>query len=380
MTQPIHIGIAGIGRAGWGMHCKELDSRTDRFQITAACDLIPERLAQMEQRYHCRTYTRIEEMVADPAVELVDIATRSNDHLAHTLLALEAGKIVFLEKPICLNYSEAQQLAQAAAQHPDRLFIRHNRRFDPDFVQVREIIASGKLGEVFEIRLARHSFQRRDDWQTIRRFGGGQLLNWGPHIVDHALQLLESPVESLFSDLKRIAAAGDAEDHVKIVLRGENKRLVDLEISGGVAIGAPTYQVFGTRGSLALTGKEIRLKYLDPSQPLPEKTASPETPAEYGEPWHVIAARQAAQPMAAPAGVPVAVKSSGAPRRSLFGPAEILPWVEETLPVRAGSNAVIWDALYESIREGAAFPVRLEESLEVMRILTLARRGTAFEL
>jgi predicted dehydrogenase len=387
-TQPIKTGIAGIGRAGWGMHCKELDSRTGSFQITAACDLIPERCESMAQRYHCKTYTRIEEMVNDPDVELVDIATRSNDHLRHTLLGLEAGKMVFLEKPICLNYSEAQQLAEAAAKHPGKLYIRHNRRFDPDFLQVREIIASGKLGDVYEIRLARHNFQRRDDWQTIRRFGGGQLLNWGPHIVDHALQFLESPVESMFSDLKRIAAAGDAEDHIKIVLRGKNSRLVDLEISGGVALGAPTYQVFGTRGSLILAGKEIRLRYLDPARPLVEKTASPDTPAEYGEPWHVIAARQAA--MSAPAAQPASqqgapVAQQGAPgaapaRRNVFGPAETLPWLEETLPVRAGSNTVIWDALYAAIREGKPFPIRLEESLEVMRVISLARQGSPFDL
>ena len=105
---------------------------------------------------------------------------------------------------------------------------------------MQEIIRSGILGDVYEIRLARHGYQRRDDWQTIKEFGGGQLLNWGPHIVDHALRFLESPVATQFSDLKFIAAVGDAEDHLKIVLKGENGRFVDMEISGGVALGAPT--------------------------------------------------------------------------------------------------------------------------------------------
>ncbi len=342
MTQPIKIGIAGLGRAGWGMHCKELEGRETLFQVVAACDVIPSRRERMVERYGCATYERIEDMIADPDVELVDIATRSHDHYAHTMLALEAGKDVLVEKPMCQTYEEALGMKAASERSAGNLYVRHNRRFDPDFVHVREIIASGILGEVYEIRLARHGYQRRDDWQTIKEYGGGQLLNWGPHVIDHALCFLESPVARIYSDLKRVAAVGDAEDHIKIVLRGENGRVVDLEISGGVAIGSPTYRVFGTRGSLALSGREIQLKYLDPEQPLEERFADPGTPGE------------------------------------TFGRREALPWIEETVPVKAGSNTVIWDHLYEAIREGGAFPVSLEEAVQVMWVVSAAKEGTTF--
>jgi scyllo-inositol 2-dehydrogenase (NADP+) len=343
MTQPIKIGIVGLGRAGWGMHCKELQGREDTFQIVAACDIIPDRRERMVERYGCRVYERIEDLIADPDVELVDIATRSSDHYAHVAAALAAGKHVQVEKPMCASYAEAVQLREDAAHSPGgRLFVRHNRRFDPDFLHVQDIIASGILGDVYEIRLARHGYQRRDDWQTIKAFGGGQLLNWGPHVVDHALRFLESQVASQYSDLKRVAAVGDAEDHLKIVLKGANGRIVDLEISGGVALGAPTYQVFGMRGSLILAGKDITLKYLDPSVPLDSREADPGTPGE------------------------------------TFGNREALPWIEETVPVRAGDNDIIWDHLYAAIREGAPFPITLDESIEVMRVLSAAREGTEF--
>ena len=343
MRQPIKIGIVGLGRAGWGMHCKELQGREDKFQIVAACDVLPERRARMVERYGCRVYERVEDLIADPDVELVDIATRSCDHLRHASLALAAGKDVFLEKPITVSYAEAEKLREAAEASPGgTLYIRHNRRFDPDFVHVREIIASGILGDVYEIRLARHGYQRRDDWQTIKAFGGGQLLNWGPHIIDHALRFLESSVVSQYSDLKLVTAVGDAEDHLKIVLKGENGRIVDLEISGGVALGAPTYQVFGTRGSLVLTGKEITLKYLDPDVGLEIREANPGTPGE------------------------------------TFGNREALPWIEETLPVKPGSNHVIWDHLYAAIRDGVTFPISLDEAIGVMRVVSKAKEGTAF--
>ena len=342
MTQPIKIGIAGLGRAGWGMHCEELESRQDKFAIVAACDTIPERRERMVERYGCNTYANIADMIADPDVELVDIATRSSDHYKHASMALAAGKDVFLEKPMCVSYAEAQKLQQAAEHAPGKLYIRHNRRFDPDFLHVTEIIQSGLLGDVYEIRLARHGYQRRDDWQTIKKFGGGQLLNWGPHIVDHALQFLESPVASQYSFLKCVAAVGDAEDHLKIVLKGTQGRLVDMEISGGVALGAPTYQVFGTRGSLILTGEEIHLKILDPDQVLEEKEADPGTPGE------------------------------------TFGSQEELIWIEESLPVKSGSNTIIWDALYSAIRGGAVYPITLDEALAVMRVISNAKKGTQF--
>jgi predicted dehydrogenase len=343
MPQPIKIGIVGLGRAGWGMHCEELAPRRDKFEIVAACDIIPERREKMVTRCGCRTYANIADLINDPDVELVDIATRSCDHYKHASMALAAGKVVFLEKPMCVSYSEAQKLQQAAEHSPGgKLYIRHNRRFDPDFLQIQEIIHTGILGDVFEIRLARHGYQRRDDWQTIKEYGGGQLLNWGPHIVDHSLRFLESPVVSQFSTLKRIAAVGDAEDHIKIVLKGENGRLVDMEISGGVALGAPTYQVFGAQGSLVLTGDTIKLKYLDPNVELIKKQANPGTPG------------------------------------ATFGSREKLPWLEEILPVKPGSNAIIWDALYSTLREGTAFPISSEQALDVMRVISAAKIGTAF--
>ncbi|MDF1513073.1 MAG: Gfo/Idh/MocA family oxidoreductase [Anaerolineae bacterium] len=146
MIQPIKIGIVGLGRVGWGMHCEELASRQDKFQIVAACDTIAERRENMVIRYRCRTYAHILDLIADPDVELVDIATRSCDHYKHASMALAAGKDVFLEKPMCVSFKEAQKLRQAAEHSPGgRLFIRHNRRFDPDITHVM----NSMLGELW---------------------------------------------------------------------------------------------------------------------------------------------------------------------------------------------------------------------------------------
>lgn len=345
IKNPIRVGIVGLGRAGWGMHCTELETRPNTFKISAACDPVKARRDQVATKFGAKVYASIDKLIADPEVEVVSIATRSPDHVAHAIKAMAAGKIVFCEKPIAMNYAEAKVLMKAAKKHPGKLFIRHNRRFEAAFMQIQDIIRSGKIGDVNEVKLRRLGYSRRDDWQTILNAGGGQLLNWGPHIVDHALQFLGSPVASMWSDLKKVAAVGDAEDQVKIVLRGENGIVVDLEISGGAAIGEPVFSVAGSKGALTSDGRTIEIKYLNPKVRLAPRRAK-----------------------------------SGNPEYGSFGTKEDLPWIQESIEVRKDvSLDCIWDELYETIRNDKPFRVTLEESLEVMRILTLARKGTSFQ-
>ena len=345
-TEPIALGIVGLGRAGRGMHCPELKGKEKKFQIVAVCDVIKARREGMVAEYGCKSYSKIEALVADPAVEMVDIATRSVNHFEHAKLALRAGKHVFLEKPMCVSYEEASKLKSLAKKSDGELYVRHNRRFEPAFNHIREIFARGILGDVYEIKLRRLGYQRRNDWQTLKRYGGGQLLNWGPHIIDHGLRLLESPVKDVSSYLKRIAAVGDAEDHLKIILTGSNGRIVDLEISGGVAIGEPEYLIFGSRGSLRCSGNTIELRYLDPRRKLAECKPDPKTPEGGG-----------------------------------FGNPEKLHWIEKTIPVKPKkkvSMSDIWDALFDTVRKGKPFPISLDEAVSVMKVVSQAKKGTPF--
>ena len=346
MSKPIRVGIVGLGRIGMSSHKDAYRKNPDKFQVVAACDLIPERYKKFEAIFGCHTYDNIEDLIADPEVELIDIATRSNDHYKHAKMALLAGKSVLLEKPFCETYAEAKELVKIASQpQGPRIFIRHNRRFETGFLKINEIIDSGILGQVYEVRLARNGYQRRDDWQTIKEFGGGQLLNWGPHIVDHSLRFCGGGYEAMFADIKRVAAVGDAEDHIKLVFKGVNGRVVDMEISGGVSQKVPEYMIYGTRGSLTCAGSTITMKYLDPEYDLPEIKANPETPVEGAD----------------------------------YGSRHPLPWVEETVSI-AGQDDTwrLWDYLYESFRNNKPYPITHDQALAVVKVLEDAKIGTEF--
>ena len=344
----IKVGIWGLGRAGNLMHIGEIAKFPDMFEVVAGCDIDNERItAAKEKLPSCRFYGKSDEFLKDPELELVSIATRSPDHTAHALQALSAGKYVFLEKPIALTYADAKKLKKASEKYPGKLYLRHNRRYESPFTHIREIIASGVLGDIYEVKLHRHGYQRRNDWQTIIGCGGGQLNNWGPHIIDHALRFLDSPVANVWSDLKKIAAVGDAEDHLKIVLTGKNGRIVDLEISGGAAISQPEYVIFGTKGALTCQGNSITLKYIDPKQKFLKIKAYSDNP----------------------------------PLTGVFGNAEVLKWIEKTVEVAPKAKCDthdIWQALYNAIRKGKPYPITIDEGMEVVRITELVKKGTKF--
>ncbi len=347
MSKIVKVGVVGLGRIGMSVHRQCPKERPDKFKVVAACDLIEDRVKKYEDEFGCKGYLNIEELINDPEVELVDIATRSCDHYIHSKMALLAGKSVLVEKPFCETYEQAQELIKLGSQPAGpRIFVRHNRRFEEGFIMVNNIIDSGILGDVYEIRLTRNGYQRRNDWQTIMEFGGGQLLNWGPHIVDHAIQFCGGAYTEMFSDIKRVAAVGDAEDHIKLVFKGVNGRVVDMEISGGVAMDTPEYMIYGTKGALFGGNNEFKLKYLDPEVELKDIKADPETPGA----------------------------------SSSFGNDEVLQWKEETITFGPyDKTAVVWDYFYDAYVNNKPYPITSAQALEVVRTIENAKVGTIFK-
>ncbi len=346
--KPIKTGIVGIGRAGYEMHIPELKKYGKFFEIVGCCDVDAKRRKLAKDATGCTVYDKFEDMLKNPDIELISIVSRSPDHLKHAEQALKAGKIVFQEKPIAMDYAEAKKLKKLHDKYPGKVFLRHNRRLEPTFQHVREIMASGILGKIHLVKLHRHFFQRRKDWQTILDCGGGLLNNWGPHLVDHAIQMLDAPIKEIWSDLQLISSLGDAEDHIKLLLKGTNGRVVDLELSYGSAILMPEYVIYGDRGALTAENNEIKLKYVKPGYKFKVGKADRGTP-----PFGYVS----------------------------YNP-EPIPWVEETVKVKPSSGLGmddIYKCVYQAVREGVPFPITIEQGLETVRVSEHIRKNTAYE-
>ena len=191
-------------------------------------------------------------LVQDPAVEAVYVATPNSEHLDHALLAIEAGKPVLIEKPLCRNAGEARQIAAAA--RAARVFAMEAMwsRFLPHMVELREVVASGQIGEVLHVH-AEHS-QRFpfDPRHRIydRALGGGALLDLGVYAVAFVQDLLGRP--------DRVATVGaltetGVDGHVTLALDFGRRRQASVTTTlwGLSSISAT---VLGTEGRIEFAG------------------------------------------------------------------------------------------------------------------------------
>jgi predicted dehydrogenase len=294
----VKVGIVGLGRSGWNIHAAALQQMEDLYQVVAVTDLIEARRNEAVQALGCRAYTSVPEMLADPDVELVVVASPSYLHCVHTIQALEAGKKVVCEKPMAARLADVDSMIAATQRPGSLLTLFQNRRYDPGFLKIREVLASGKLGRIVEIKISAHGFGRRWDWQTIRGFGGGQLRNNGVHFLDHALELMACDAPEVYSHIERTLALGDAEDYVKVILRAPGAPMVDLEMSPVCAYPQDLWLILGTQGTLSGAADKMRWKYFLPQEapqrrlntdPTPDRSYNSDKLTFYEETWSASA-------------------------------------------------------------------------------------------
>lgn len=267
----IRTAVVSLGRAGWGIHVKTLRRLPDRFVVAAVMDPDAGRRAEASAELGCAAHEALEPILADPSIELVVVASPNHLHGSHTIASLRAGKHVVCEKPFALSADEADRMIETARACGRVLAPFQNRRYEAHYRKVREIIGSGALGEVLQVRMCWHRFGRRWDWQTMRRFGGGALCNNGTHLLDQALQLVEDDEPDVFIDTRRGLTAGDADEHLKLLIRPRSGPTIDIELTNACAYEQDRWHVMGTAGGLRGTMSRLEWRTVDWSS-MPERS------------------------------------------------------------------------------------------------------------
>jgi scyllo-inositol 2-dehydrogenase (NADP+) len=280
MSQPpIRVGIAGLGRSGWNIHAHSLGQLPEQFQVVAAMDFDAVRRDEAAAKFGARSYDSYDALLGDDEVELIVVATPNSAHKPNAVAALQAGKHVVCEKPFGTTSAEADEMIAVAKETGKIVAPFQNRRYEPHFQKVREVIESGVLGDIHLIRLSQTGFGRRWDWQTLKEFSGGFLNNWGPHVVDHALQLMnlddDAPDPEIWVDMRNVLSSGDAEDHIKLILRAPGSTAIDIELSSAMAFGQDRWLVAGKNGGLRGSTTHLEWKWVDWSQ-MPERRVDKE--------------------------------------------------------------------------------------------------------
>lgn len=339
---PVRVAVAGLGRAGWFHHIAAIREH-EGFLLTDVVDTKADRMAEAQAEFGCRTHRTYHHLLCQSDAELVVIATQTRDHARHTVQALRAGKHVLVEKPMATRLSEVDRMIAQAAESDRVLTIYQNARLAPDYLHVREVIRSGVLGRIFMLKRGSYYLSRRNDWQVLHKYGGGQLNNKGVHLVDQVVQLLDSPVKEVWGDLQRILNPGDVEDHAKVVLRTESGVVADIEVTSVCALPLPAWVLLGDRGTLISDGRTSRIRHMAAAD-LPDL---------------------------------MPVDGAAAPDRR-YAADETISFVEKEMPARSGQQGRFYDYLYDSLRRGKPLLVTPESVRRTTEVVWRARRGTGF--
>ncbi len=171
---------------------------------------------------------------------------------------LAAGVNVLVTKPWAVNAAEAERMIAAQKASGMKLLPWLPARRGSDLRRLRELVSEGAIGKVFMVRRVVSSFGTRDDWQTERRYGGGYLLNWGPHIVDPPILLVGSPVKSVYGRMKQTINPGDVEDVFMAVMTLEDGTIVQVEYTIS-AEKLPSWVLQGDRGTIIVRGNDLAI-------------------------------------------------------------------------------------------------------------------------
>lgn len=273
----LKTAILGYGRSGSTLHADPIEKLPD-FNLTAVCDIDPEARGKAYSRFGCRVYEDYKKMLKEEELDLVVIVTRSDQHCRMACDCLEARKNVLVTKPWAVNESEAREMIRSAENSGKLLMPWLPARWGCDLLKLKELIQSGIIGKVFQIRRSEFTFGIRGDWQTEKKLGGGYLLNWGPHLVDQPLQLAGEPVKSVYGELKQVINPGDVEDVFFAVMKTSGGITVVSEFNIG-SNKLPNWVIQGDRGTIFVKETDIEI----------HKANYPESfdPKSYGNPLKI---------------------------------------------------------------------------------------------
>lgn len=211
----IKTGLASFGMSGQIFHAPFISTHP-QFQLYK----IVERSKELsKEKYPDACIVRsVEELVEDKEIELVIINTPDNTHYPYARLALEAGKHVIVEKPFTTTIEEGQELIALARKNGLMLSVFQNRRWDADFLTVKEVIEQQLLGRLveFESTFPRYrNFIKAGTWKETGEAGGGLTYNLGSHLIDQAIQLFGMP-KAVYADIATLRTDGIVDDYFLI--------------------------------------------------------------------------------------------------------------------------------------------------------------------
>jgi len=250
----IRVGLIGYGFAGRTFHAPVIRC-VPGLALTTFGSTQPDAVYEV---FPDAKVCSPEEVISNPEIDLVVVASPNDSHYSLAASALRAGKDVVVDKPFTVALEEARSLLRIAEEHGRLLSVFHNRRWDSEVLATKAVIKSGELGVVkhYESHIDRFRPNVRQRWRENPGPGAGLWFDLGPHLIDQAVYLFGLP-NSVNANFGILRDGGLTDDWAHVQLNYDHMRVV-LQATLLAAGGCPRTIVHGTKASWIKTGADVQ--------------------------------------------------------------------------------------------------------------------------
>lgn len=244
----IPTGILSFGMSGKIFHAPFLDLH-EGFELKAVTERTQKKAHH--QYPNIKSHDSVDALIHDQEIELVVVNTPNNTHFEFAMQAIQAGKHVLVEKPFAVTSAQAKELFDEAKKHNLLALPYQNRRYDSDFLSVKQVLESGKIGQPIEAHIR---FDRYKPELGAKLFkeqhipGAGLAYDLGSHLLDGAISLFGMP-SKWRKNLSQFRAETQVDDYAHIHLTYPEGLQVFITTSLLVAQAGPSFVLNGTKGS-----------------------------------------------------------------------------------------------------------------------------------
>jgi predicted dehydrogenase len=251
MSEPVRVASIGIG--WWSDVLADAIKRSGKLEIVSCYTRSEDKRRTFAEKYGCKAAPSLDAVLADGSVEAVINTTPNNVHLETTRAAAQAGKHVFLDKPIANTIADARALTKACRDAGVVLALGYQRRKESPFRWIRKQIDDGVFGKLVnaEANISRDRLGQFDlsSWRyTAAGMPGGVMLQIGIHYSD-VLEYLIGPVKAVSGRLAQLVLPGDNPDVASLILEHENGALSTLNASYASASEYYAMNIYGKEAS-----------------------------------------------------------------------------------------------------------------------------------
>jgi len=208
----IGFGILGCGYIG-RRHAKHISEHPEGT-VVAGFDIKEDRMLEFCNDFHAKKCSSLDELLSNPEVDLISVCTPNGLHYQGAISALKAGKHVLVEKPMALSKTQCEEMIKESEKNKKELYVVKQNRFNPPIVKLKEIVESGKLGQVYMVQVncfwnRNEKYYLSSDWKGTKELDGGTLFTQFSHFVDILYYL--------FGNLENISGIAKNVNHGKLI-------------------------------------------------------------------------------------------------------------------------------------------------------------------